>query len=174
MTDPYDKRPATHAAAFHELAGSWLAAQGFALAEDPGILGRFGGSTLFYRSNRGFSLSITFEPFDGSAAWISCGREWYTQGRFMCFSGEYPKLAQRFGVGLPAYYELPGGEPLEPVAEKIIADLRRSLPLILSKLSLSDLQAIENAEPTGAAVNAVRSFGENYSAHVDIRGFSEN
>lgn len=59
------------------------------------------------------------------------------------------------------------------VVEKIVADLKRSLPIIVSKVSLNDLIAIENEEPTGAAAIVMRSFGENYAASVDISDFSE-
>ena len=60
------------------------------------------------------------------------------------------------------------------LVEQIVADVKRSLPVVVSNVALSDLLAVENDEPSGAAVNAARTFGANYSACVDISVFSEN
>jgi hypothetical protein len=174
MAQENHERPATHAVVFHGVAGSFLAAQGFGLVGDVGIVGRFGGSTAFYRSERGLSLSITFEPYDGNAAWISCGREWTPKGQATFLSNAYSKLAERFGLAVPLSYPIADGEQPIVVVEKVTADLKRSLPIVVSKVSLNDLVVIENEEPYGAAANAVRSFGVNYSASVDIGDFSES
>lgn len=168
------QRPTIHAVVFHSVAGSFLSSLGFTLAGDPGIVGMHGGSAAFYRSGRGLSLSVAFEPSDGAAAWMSCGREWTPKGWAMFLSNGYSKLAQHFGLDLPAEYPIASGEQPIIVVEKIVADLERSLPIVVSKVSLNDLIAVENEEPTGAAVIVRRSFGENYAASVDISDFSEN
>lgn len=89
-------------------------------------------------------------------------------------SNSYSQLAQRFGLNVPLSYPIENGELPITVVEKIVADLERSLPIVVSKISLHDLIAVENEEPTGAAAIVTRSFGENYAASVDISDFSEN
>ena len=160
---------------FHSVAGSFLGSLGFTLAEDPGIVGMHGGSAAIYRSKRGLSLWIMFEPYDGAAAWMSCGREWTPKGKATFLSNGYPTLAQRFGLELPVDYPIANGEQ-QPiiVVEKVVADLTRSLPIVVAKVSMNDLIAIENEEPHGAAVNVVRNFGANYAASVDISDCSES
>ena len=70
------QRPSVHAVVFHNVADLFLGGQGFSLVSDPGIVGMYGGSAARYRSSRGLSLWIMFEPSDGAAAWMTCGREW--------------------------------------------------------------------------------------------------
>lgn len=134
----------------------------------------YGGSAALYRSTRGLSLWIMFEPHDGAAAGMSCGREWTPKGWATFLSNSYSQLAQRFGLNVPLSYPIENGELPITVVEKIVADLERSLPIVVSKISLHDLIAVENEEPTGAAAIVTRSFGENYAASVDISDFSEN
>jgi hypothetical protein len=134
----------------------------------------YGGSAALYRSKRGLSLWIMFEPYDGAAAWLTCGREWAPKDGAPFLSNAYSKLAQRFGLDVPLDYPIANGEEPIIVVEKIVADLDRSLPIVVSKVSLNDLLAVENEEPTGAAVIVTRSFGENYATSVDISDFSEN
>jgi hypothetical protein len=168
------QRPSTHAVVFHSVAASFLGSQGFTLVGDPGIVGMYGGSAALYRTKRGLSLWIMFEPYDGAAAWMTCGREWTPKEGAPFLSNAYSKLAQRFGVDLPLDYPIANGEQPSIVAERIVADLKRSLPIVVSKVSMTDLLAIENEEPSGAAASAVRSFGANYATNVDISDFSES
>lgn len=168
------QRPSVHAVVFHSVAGSFLGGQGFTLVGDPGIVGMYGGSAALYRSSRGLSLWIMFEPYDGAAAWMTCGREWTPKEGAPFLSNAYSKLAQRYGLYLPLAYPIANGEQPIIVVEKIVTDLRRSLPIVISKVSLNDLITVENEEPTGAAVSGIKSFGENYAARVDISDFSEN
>ena len=88
-------------------------------------------------------------------------------------SNAYSKLAQRFGLEVPLDYPIANGEQPIIVVEKIVVALKRSLPIVVSKVSLNDLVAVENEEPSGTAVSAVRSCGANYAANVDISDFSE-
>lgn len=168
------QRPSTHAVVFHSVAGGFLSSQGLTLTSDPGIVGMHGGSVALYRSKRGLSLWIMFEPSDGAAAWMTCGREWTPKDGAPFLSNVYSIVAQRFGLDLTQDYPIASGEQPIVVVEKIVADLMRSLPIVLSKVSLNDLVAVENEEPHGAAVNAMRSFGANYTADVDIGHFWEN
>ena len=168
------QRSSVHAVVFHGVAGSFLAGQGFTLVGDPGIVGMYGGSAALYRSSRGLYLWIMFEPYDGAAAWMTCGREWTPKHGAPFLSNAYSKLAQRFGLEMPLDYPIVGGEQPIIVVEKILADLQRSLSIVVSKVSLNDLIAVENEEPGGAAVAGTRNFGENYDASIDISDFSEN
>lgn len=168
------QRPSVHAVVFHSLAGSFMGGQGFTLVGDPGIVGMYGGSAALYRSSRGLSLWIIFEPYDGAAAWMTCGRQWTPKEGAPFLSNAYSKLAERFGLDLPLGYPIANDEQPVIVVEKIVADLHCSLPIVVSKASLNDLIAVENEEPTGAAVIVIRSFGKNYAASVDISDFPEN
>ena len=168
------QRPSTHAVVLHSVAGSFLGSQGFTLAGDPGIVGMYGGSAALYRSKQGLSLWIMFEPSDGAAAWMTCGREWTPKEGAPFLSNAYSRLAQRFELDLPVDYPIASGEQPIIVVEKIVADLERSLPIVVSKVSLNDLVAIENEEPHGAAVIVIRSYGANYVASVAISDFPEN
>lgn len=134
----------------------------------------YGGSAALYRSKRGLSLWIMFEPYDGAAAWLTCGREWAPKKGASFLSNAYSKLAQRFRLDVPLDYPIANGEQPIIVVDKIVADLERSLPIVVSEVSLNDLIAVENEEPTGAAAIVIRSFGKNYAASVDISDFSEN
>jgi hypothetical protein len=159
---------------FHGLAGSFLAAHRFVLTNDPGIMGRYGGSSACYRSNRGLSLWVIFDHVDSDHAWIDCGREWAPKGAASFLSNGYSRLAQRFGLDVPLTYPMDRREPLDVLAKKILNDLKRSLPIVASKVAMSDLLAIENEEPRGAAVNVTRGYGADYTATVHISDFSEN
>jgi hypothetical protein len=134
----------------------------------------YGGSSALYCSKRGLSLWVMFEPSDGAAAWMSFGREWSPKGHGRFLSNAYSKLAQRLGFDLPLDYPIAKGEQPIIVVEKIVADLKRSLPSVLAKVSMNDLLAIENEEPHGAAAIVLRSLGTDYAASVDVSDFSEN
>jgi len=75
---------------------------------------------------------------------------------------------------VPLDYSIASSEQPIIVVEKIVGDMKRSLPIVVSEVSLNDLVAVENEEPSGAAVSTGRNFGANYAASVDISDFSEN
>lgn len=164
-------RPLSCAGVFHSLAESFLDAQGFALSGDLASGGMFAASAARYRSKRGLWLWVTFDPNDSMSAGISCGREWAPRGAAAFLSNRYSKLAQRLGVDVPAFYPMDRSEPLNTFMERILADLKRSLPIVVANASLNDLIAVENEEPSGAAVNVMRTYGTNYAAAVDISEF---
>jgi hypothetical protein len=172
MQQTNDKRWASYAVAFHSVAGWFLAAQGLAIENDPGLVGMHGGSAACYRSKRGLALWVGFEPYDGDGAAMTCGREWTPKGAASFLSNHYSKLAARFGLDLPLIYPIANGEQPTIVAEKILADLKRSLPIVVAKVSMEDLIAIENEEPIGAALCIMRRVGPNAAASVDISEFS--
>lgn len=172
MQQKNEKRWASHAVAFHSVAGWFLAAQGFAIVEDPGLVGMHGGSAACYRSRRGLALWVVFEPIDGAGAGMTCGREWRPKGAASFLSNHYAKLAAHFGFELPLIYPMTSSEQPTNVAEKILADLKRSLPVVVAKVSLDDLVAIENEEPIGAALCIRRGFDADAAPSVDIGEFS--
>jgi hypothetical protein len=172
MQQTNDKRWASNAVAFHSIAGWFLAAHGFAITNDPGLVGMHGGSAACYRCKRGLALWVVFEPYDGAGAAMSCGREWTPKGAASFLSNHYAKLAARFGLDLPLIYPIASGEQPAIVAEKILADLKRSLPIVVAKVSMEDLVAIENEEPIGAALCISRGFGAGAAANVEISEFS--
>ena len=158
--------------AFHSIGGWFLAAHGFAIENDPGLIGMYGGCAACYRSKRGLALWVGFEPIDGAGAAMTCGREWTPKGAASFLSNYYSKLAARFGLDLPLIYPIANGEQPTIVAEKILADLKRSLPIVVAKVSLNDLVAIENEEPIGAALCIRRGFDADAAASIDISEFS--
>lgn len=162
MQETSRQRPSTHAVVFHSVASSLLDSQGFALSGDPWLLGRYGGSSALYRSRRGLALWVMFEPHDGAAAGLTCGREWTPQQGAPFLSNVYAKLAQRFGLDVPVNYPIAEGEQPMVVVKKIVADLERSLPTVVSKISLHDLIVVENEGPVGAAMLTMGSARENY------------
>ena len=114
------QRPTVHAMVFHNVADCFLGGQGFTLVTDPGIVGMYGGSAALYRSSRGLSLWIMFEPYDGAAAWMTCGRQWTPKQGAPFLSNAYSKLARRFGLDLPLVYPIASGEQPIIVVEKIV------------------------------------------------------
>jgi hypothetical protein len=172
MQQTNDRRWASYAVAFHSVAGWFLAAQGFAIENDPGLIGMHGGCGACYRSKRGLELWVVFEPIDGAYAGMTCGRKWTPKGAASFLSNHYSKLAARFGLELPCIYPIASGEQPTIVAKKILSDLKRSLPIVVAKVSMEDLVAIENEEPIGAALCIRRGFDADAAASVDISEFS--
>jgi len=129
------QRPSVHAVMFHSVAAAFLGGEGFSLVNDPGVVGMHGGSSALYRSSRGLSLCIIFAPYDGAAAWMTCGREWTPKRGTPFLSNAYSRLAGRFGLDVPLGYPIRGGEQPIVVVEKILADLQRSLPIVVAKVS---------------------------------------
>jgi len=164
--------PASHASAFHRVACSFLAVEGCALAGDPRVVIRYGGSEAFYRSARGLALSVGFEPFDGNYVEVSFGREWRQSGQRLFLSSRYSALALHFGFHVPEYYSLGHGTQHQVVVEQVASDLRRSLPLVLARVTLSDLLTVES-DSRGAATRAARMFGPDYSTVVSVSEFYE-
>lgn len=114
-----------------------------------------------------------FAPADGGSATLSCGRQCAPTGGSAFLSNAYYRLAQRFGLDVPWDYSIASGEGPHVVAEKILADLERTLPTVVSKVALKDFIAVESEEPVGAARIVGRSFGENYAPRVAVSEFSK-
>ncbi|HKR38032.1 MAG TPA: hypothetical protein VJT10_24545 [Steroidobacteraceae bacterium] len=165
------KRGPTAAQVFHGLAGSLLADLGFVLVNDPSqILGRFGESDAIYRSPRRLSLCVGFDPVDSDAARVTCGREWSVQQQLQYLSNLYSVLAKRFGVDTPLFYPLGSGDQTNVTLKAILADLTRTLPLVVPRVTLDDLLHIER-EQYGAESRALARFGPEYLQHVQISSY---
>lgn len=145
------KRAPSEAAVFHQLAGPFLADLGFGLVNDPHPkVGRFNASTAAYQSPKGLSLCIGFEPGDSNTAEIACGREWSAEQQCLLIANHYSVLAKRFGIDdLPLFYRLGYGEETRVTMKAMLADLMRSLPIILPRVTLGDLLSIARDPPGG-------------------------
>ena len=99
-----------------------------------------------YRSPRGLCLLVGFAPIDGSSAEIYCGREWSARQEHLFLSNYYAVPAKRLGVDTPMFYELGDGEQVNIAMNMMLADLRRTLPLIVARVTLEDLLCIEREE----------------------------
>ena len=145
-------RPIRLANSFHELAWPFLSGLGFRLDNDPNQLGQYSASRADYRTESGFFLAVGFNPLDGSSAGIMCGRAWnYTSNNprlreFRRLSHEYAVLAARFGFELPRFYPLDVSDEDNADLLRILDDLKASLPVVLERLTLRDLIAIEEEE----------------------------
>jgi len=159
---------------FHELAKGFLSSTGLFLTNNPAEwIGRYAYSSARYTSKRGFSLLVGFESVDGNYADVFFGREWQADGRFLFLSSTYASIANRFGYALPSVYQL-GFEPdVKLACNSILSDLKLTLPVILSRVNLEDLIAVEN-DQHGAATKAKGIFGPEFCKHVDISKFSRD
>lgn len=54
---------------------------------------------------------------------------------------------------------------------QLVADLERTLPTIIAKMSMEDLLAIEQEEPIGAALCTAKGYGANYLERVSVSEF---
>lgn len=103
---------------------------------------------------------------------MSCGREWKPNGAASFLSNHYAKLAARFGLDLPLIYPIASGEHPTIVAEKILADLKRSLPIVVAQVSMEDLVAIETKNLSGLP-SASRGGSARTTPQVSISASSQ-
>ena len=164
----------TEAHVFNDLANSFLTELGFSLVNEPGrILGRYRESIAAYKSFRGLYFSVGFDPGDSSTAQMFCGRQWLVPQQFSPLSNCYSNLAKRLGIDIPLYYELPYGEQMHAAIEMLLTDMRRTLPVVVARVTLADLLYIER-EPSGAESQARARFGPMYAEVVEISEFLEH
>lgn len=161
----------TEAHLFHDLANAFLANLGFVLANDPSrIWMPFRATSALYRSSRGLSLQVGFEPGDSNSAAIYCGREWSAQQELQFLSNYYAVLARRLGLHAPMFYKL-GEQYQDAITMKsMLTDLQRTLPDIVARVTLQDLLCIEREE-FGAERKAGWRFGPEYLKHVEVSNF---
>jgi len=168
----------SQASQFDQLAKSFLSSLGFELDADPDeIQGAYLQTHAIYRSERGFYLMIWFQPTDGSGAGITCGRRWdaplnESDFDWYVLSNGYSRLAKRFGFNLPDTYQLGYGVGFDETAEAILDDLRKTLLLILQRVSLDDLLSIEG-EAGGAEERVASTFGQDYIRKMEISEFRD-
>ena len=132
---------------FDRIASGFLGSCGFGLKNDPcEISTPYLGNKALYESPRGLFLGAGFEPADGHSAALSCGRLWTVDGRYYGLSGSYSDLAGAFGFELPSWYRLGVGDQVMITLNTMLQDLMDSLPIVLGKVSLADLDVLERAE----------------------------
>ena len=171
-------KPVRLAAIFDEKARPFLSTLGFELENDPNQAhGPYGTTFARYRSPGSFFLSVTFEPSDGHTATLTCGRKWtYATGlaepKESCrLSNLYSVLAQQFELDVPAIYGFGPTDEALAVMERIVEDLRTTLPVVLERVTQGDLEAIERSiagplwntgrsEQTGRRLIAVTEYPE--------------
>lgn len=127
---------------FQDSCGSFLRDVGFSSEPDE-FSDTYQSVSLMYTSDKGFILSFWFVPNDGKFVSIRCGRRWSCSHGTDDLSGLYRDLAKRFGYSLPKTYSLDGSEKIEESLAAIDRDLAESLPSVLSKMTIDDIEAIE-------------------------------
>ncbi|WP_157954174.1 hypothetical protein [Microbulbifer sp. A4B17] len=159
------------ASQFHKMAWCFLSDMGFELINDPSLKhGRFSASSAVYRSEQGLYISVGFESGDSNSAMIFCGRKWSGQRGTLCFSNNYSVLAKRFEMDVPATYKLGYGDEPPKTMEKMFDDLKKTLPKIQDRVTLTDIMSIE--EGTNGARNiAAGKLGLNFMEEVEISSF---
>ena len=172
MKSPSDyERAPSEASIFHGMACYFLTWLGFELVNDTTqFFGPFNVSFATYRSSQGLFLSAGFEPGDSNSAGFFCGRQWCHQGLSLCMSHRFDVLAKRFDIDLPLDYKLGYVEEQKVTMQTMLADLKRGLPMIVKRVTLDDLLAIER-EQYGAEDLACIRFGPTYRDHVEISAF---
>lgn len=147
------------ATTFHEKAETLLSALNFALENDPAEThGPYVATSAHYTSPQGFCLAVGFDPFDGGCATIRCGRKWHYAFKTLAdpessevssyhrLSNYYWALAAHFGFDLPRAYTFSSSEEAETAIDTLIDDLKATLPDILERATLADLEEIERGE----------------------------
>jgi len=136
----------TSAFKFHNLGGGFLSNHGFAVKNNlEERNGNYGTSIATYVNETGLNIDLIFAPSDGRCAEIRCGRI-ITTRRTRYLSGKYSDLARRFGFDLPGSYPLGMEDNNEQDLLTIYRDLSDSLPTVLKKCRLEDIEAIELAK----------------------------
>jgi hypothetical protein len=170
-----DKRRSKSAPAqrFHEFAWPFLATLGFELVDDPeSIRSTYQVTCATYRSAQNFFLAIGFDPFDGNYAEVTGGRQWRAEDGWYCLSNHLCTLAKRLGLDFPrTYHPLGYGAGMQDAMERILADLKNVLPVVIERVTLADLVMIE-AEEFGAHYYAVARYGRDYATRVRVSEFS--
>lgn len=158
---------------FHEMAWPFLSDLGFVLAKDPGsILNSYQLTAATYKKKRGFFLTVGFDPLDSNSAIISCGRKWLESRGGFLLSNRYSALARRMGIEVPEHYMLGYGDEIDRTMERILGDLKKTLPIVLQRVTLEDLISIEH-EDDGAHSHAAAHYGPRYLQRLKIGEYQD-
>jgi hypothetical protein len=164
---------------FHEHAGTYLSECGFELLNDESEVRSPHLATVatYGSERRGLYLSASFDPLDGHSAHVRFGRRWrlnrpgpYRAQDVYVLSNHYAALARRIGFEFPPYYALTRGNQFLDDIERMLNDLKRTLPTILARATLNDFISIE-VEQGGARKWAERSYGPSWSRLVEVEEF---
>jgi hypothetical protein len=153
------------------MAGSFFSELGLKLVDDPTlILNPYQMTAATYKSNQGLFLRIGFDPADSNSAIVAYGRQWRGGGGWSALSNRYAALVKRFGVDVPAYYDLGHGDEIAKTMQTILDDLKRTLPVVMQRTTLNDLVAVESEE-FGARRTAAAYFGPHNLESVEVSAF---
>jgi hypothetical protein len=153
------------------LAGSFLSELGFKLVDDPSLIQNpYQMTAATYKSNSGFFLCVGFDPLDSNSASVTCGRQWRVSTGWSVLSNRYAAVAKRLGIYVPIHYSLGYGDEIPRTMERILDDLRRTLPVVKRRTTLEDLIAVES-EAFGARKKAARYFGPDNLGNVEVSDY---
>ncbi|HZF28345.1 MAG TPA: hypothetical protein VE907_04465 [Gammaproteobacteria bacterium] len=148
-----------------------MSALGFELIGDPSrLLNPYRLTAASYKSARNLFVTVGFDPADSNSAAISCGRQWRAKRGGSLLSNRYSSLAKRFGIDVPDYYELGYGDNIVKTMERMLDDLRETLPVVMERTTCEDLIAVESKK-YGACHSAAAHAGEDYMKHYDIADY---
>ena len=99
-----------------------------------------------------------------------CGHEWRARARpdWWALSNTYAAVSKCCGIVTPNYY--PYGKEVTETFKSIIEELTATLPVVMARVTLDDLETVEH-QRSGAARVATGVFGANYLDHVEISEF---
>lgn len=162
------------ASRFHQVALPFFHELGFSLVDDPNlILSPYQQTRVTYKNRRGIFVACWFEPADGNFARVEVGRQWkIKESGLFRLSNDFYLLAAHHGIQLPRSYRLGVGNEVPKALEKMFGDLESTLPTLVEKVRLSDLEKIEE-EKFGALVWAKTKFGAEYQAVISISEFGD-
>lgn len=156
---------------FDSFVGPYLIEMGFSLINDPSeVCDPYYATRAIYASAGGLHLAAGFNPMDGVSAWMSAGRQWIVRGRWFGLSSSYHSLAEQLGLTVPEYYALERGEKFRHTLSAMLDDLKATLPIVLARVTLEDLLAVEAAE-SGARSRAARYVSMDASEDVNVSAF---
>jgi hypothetical protein len=153
------------------LAGSFLSELGFTLVDDPSLIRNpYQTTAATYKSNSGFFLRVGFDPLDSNSAGVACGRQWRASTGWSVLSNKYAVVAKRLGIDVPIHYSLGYGDEIPRTMERILDDLRSTLPVVMQRITLEDLIAVES-EAFGARKIASGYVGPDNLGNVEVSDY---
>ena len=146
---------------------------GFELANDPNeIKSPFAGTIAEYKTERGLYLRVAFELLDSNSVLITFGRCWLDHQGSRMLSNTFRVFAKRFGKETPQHYKLGFDKEIPKTIERVLDDLRKTLPTVMEQLRPEDLIEIEG-EGCGARKAAMNNWGPAYAEHFEISPYPE-
>jgi len=79
-------------------------------------------------------------------------------------------VAKRLGIDVPIHYSLGYGDEIPRTMERILDDLRSTLPVVMQRITLEDLIAVES-EAFGARKIASGYVGPDNLGNVEVSDY---